>query len=233
MSWIPSHRYMGDHPKTRRLARTLGLSIPQLVGHMHLLWHWCMSYAQDGDLTKFDAEEIAFGMMWEGEPEKLVEALVASGFLDLKKGRLAVHNWDEYGGKRLRAMQNDATRKRKARQREAEKASDRQEPVQQVSGEKPAPPRTSAGRRDDKQAEPEVPEPVACLDEEADAFFSALGTSAGRDADIRVQRRGEESTEEESTRENSVARARTRARAYDARWPVANNYQRQSLELRT
>lgn len=215
MTWIPSHRYMGEHPKTRRLARCLGLSIPQVVGHMHLLWHWCMSFAQDGDLTKYDHEDIAFGMMWDGEPDILVEALVASGFLDAVDGRLTVHNWDEYGGKRLRSMQNDAARKRNARKREAEKASGRQPPVQCVADEKPAPPRTSAGCRDDKQAEPEVPESVACLDAEADAFFSALMTSAGRDADIRVQRRVEEKRVQESTGENSVARDR----ACDARLP--------------
>ncbi len=109
MSWIPSHQYMSDHPKTRRLARKLGIPIPHVVGHLHILWHWCMSFAQDGDLTKYDAEEIAFGMMWDGDPEQLLEALVASGFLDLVKGKLKVHNWDEYGGKRLRAMQNDAS----------------------------------------------------------------------------------------------------------------------------
>ncbi len=209
MSWIPSHQYMSDHPKTRRLARKLVMPVPHVVGHLHLLWHWCMTYAQDGDLTKYDAEEIAFGMMWEDEPEKLIEALVACRFLDSANGRLTVHNWDEYGGKRLRAMQNDASRKRKARQKEAEKTSGQQQPVQDIPAEIPAQPQTSAGRPNNASAVQEMPEQAdSSFDQQADAFFSALVTSDGRKGDVRVQRREEENREDKSTGEYSVARAR-------------------------
>lgn len=225
MSWIPSHQYMNEHPKTRRLARKLGIPVPHVVGHLHILWHWCMSFAQDGDLTKFDAEEIAFGMMWEGDPEQLIEALVASGFLDLAKGTLKVHNWDEYGGKRLRAMQNDASRKRKARQKEAEKTSSHQQPEPDVPSKKPDIPRTSPGRPQGTQTVADAEPSELNLDQEADAFFSALVPSDGRHADIRVQRREEEKREDKNRKEYSVARAR----ACDARLPEAK---KETAELR-
>lgn len=39
MPWIESHTTIGSHPKTRKLARRLEVSIPEAVGILHLLWH--------------------------------------------------------------------------------------------------------------------------------------------------------------------------------------------------
>jgi len=79
MAGIESHDDLATHPKTRRAARALGISIPTMVGHLHLLWHWCLKYADDGDLSGYDSADIADAMMWEGDPDELVEALVNCG----------------------------------------------------------------------------------------------------------------------------------------------------------
>ncbi|MPZ13787.1 MAG: hypothetical protein GEU73_05085 [Chloroflexi bacterium] len=110
-SWIPSHTALARHPKTRRLSRELGLPVPAVMGHLHCLWHWAFDIAPDGDLSRFEAQDIAEGAMydpshydeaWEYDAdfaEQLVKALVAAGFLDQRGEVLILHDWDEYGGR--------------------------------------------------------------------------------------------------------------------------------------
>lgn len=122
MAWIESHQSIGQHPKTRRAARRLGVSIPAMVGHLHLLWHWALDYAQDGDISPYDHDDIADAAMWEGDPETFVSALIdagpgkSEGFLAYEDdGRLVIHDWWEYAGKLIAKRQADAERKRAAR----------------------------------------------------------------------------------------------------------------------
>ena len=53
MAWIESHQELANHPKTKRFKRALGISTPQAIGHLHLLWWWALDYAQDGSLAAF------------------------------------------------------------------------------------------------------------------------------------------------------------------------------------
>ena len=106
MAWIESHDNLAGHPKTRKAARSLGVSIPTMMGHLHLLWHWCLSYAEDGDLSGYDAADIAEAVMWDGDPDQFIEALLncgpagKAGFLERdEQGRLRVHDWYDYAGK--------------------------------------------------------------------------------------------------------------------------------------
>lgn len=126
MAWIESHQSIGQHPKTRRAARRLGVSIPAMVGHLHLLWHWALDYAQDGDISPYEHADIADAAMWEGEPETFVSALIdagpgqSAGFLAYdEEERLVIHDWWEYAGKLIVKRQADAERKRAARSNNA------------------------------------------------------------------------------------------------------------------
>lgn len=102
--WIKAHSALARHPKTRRLARTLGISVPEAIGHLMMLWWWGTDYAQDGDLSSFDPEDIADAAGWDGDPDVLVEAMVScsprgSGFLDrTEDGWLVLHEWEEHCG---------------------------------------------------------------------------------------------------------------------------------------
>lgn len=102
MAYIPSHQELKEHPKTRRAARRCGVSIPAMIGHLHLLWWWALDHGPDGDLSRFESEDLADAAMWEGDPEEFVKALVdcgpggSEGFLS-SDGKL--HDWAEYGGK--------------------------------------------------------------------------------------------------------------------------------------
>ena len=112
-AWIESHQALRSHPKTRRLARRCG-GIAAAVGHLHCLWWWCLDYAQDGDLSRFDHEDIAIAAEWPGDPEEFVSILTDCGFLDASGG-LVVHDWYDYAGKLIERRERNAERMRKAR----------------------------------------------------------------------------------------------------------------------
>ena len=79
MAWIESNQELARHPKAIKAARVLGISVPALVGHLHFLWWWCLEYAQNGDLSRFDVSDIADAAGWEGDAGKFVMALINCG----------------------------------------------------------------------------------------------------------------------------------------------------------
>jgi len=99
MAWIESHQSLAQHPKTRRLARALEVSLPTAIGHLHLLWWWTLDYAEDGELVRYTPEDIADACQWEGDAITLWEGLISSGFVDANEGKGCVHDWDDYAGK--------------------------------------------------------------------------------------------------------------------------------------
>lgn len=119
MAWIESHQELARHPKTKKLARLLGVSLPAAVGHLHFLWWWAMDYAQDGDLSRYDAYDIADACGWEGDPEKILSALIESGFIDQTEEGLFIHDWDDYAGRLIEKRKANTERKRKSRERHA------------------------------------------------------------------------------------------------------------------
>mgnify|MGYP000874957578 CR=1 FL=1 len=124
MAWIESHQEVWQHPKTRKLARLLGVSVPTAVGHLHGLWYWALSYAQDGVIGRFDPEEIADAVLWEGDPATFIEALISSGYADDGPDGAQLHDWYDYAGRLMdqREIKKEQARFRKQKQREREKA---------------------------------------------------------------------------------------------------------------
>lgn len=122
MAWIESHQELWRHPKTKKLARLLGISLPTAVGHLHGLWYWAIDFAKDGDLTRYEPEEIADAVLWEREAAAFLDALVTAGYADRNDQGIHLHDWDEYAGKLLdqRVMQREQSRLRKQRQRDKE-----------------------------------------------------------------------------------------------------------------
>jgi hypothetical protein len=120
MAWIESHQQLGRHPKTKRTARLLKISLPQMVGHLQFLWWWSLDYAQDGVLSKYDTEDIADAALWEGDPNEFVNALVTERFLDRNGDELLIHDWEDYAGKLI--IQKEQNRQRSQRARDAQKA---------------------------------------------------------------------------------------------------------------
>lgn len=126
MAWIESHQELRDHPKTRRLARYLGIHVREAVGLLHFLWWWALDYAEDGDLSRFEAADIADAILWDGDPEQAVDALVRAGFLDRTDSGLVIHDWDEYAGRLVEQRRKNRERKRRSRARHADVTRDTQ-----------------------------------------------------------------------------------------------------------
>jgi len=139
-TWIESHQDLRSNPKTRRAARALETTVPALMGHLHCLWHWALDHAEDGDVSPFDADDLADAAGWEGEAQTFVDALTncgpgeKAGFLepdgligdpdDGKRSPLALHDWWEYAGKLIAKRRKDAERKARARARDIPPPSD-------------------------------------------------------------------------------------------------------------
>ena len=114
MAWIESHQALAQHPKTKRFARLAEISIPCAIGHLHLLWWWCMTYAEDGNLSKWEVSDIADAVHWDKNPSKLVESLIDAKFIDSSNEGMSIHDWADYTGKLMEFRRKDRERKRKS-----------------------------------------------------------------------------------------------------------------------
>lgn len=148
MDWLHSYGSLRDHPKTKKLARLLGVKMPAAVGHLHCLWWWSMDYAPDGDLTDVEPDVIADGAGWDGDPQVFIDALINAtkekgGYGFLENGdRLLIHDHEEYIGRYLTKAAKEAARKRKER---AERPAD----GRRTSEGQPASASASSGRTAD------------------------------------------------------------------------------------
>lgn len=115
MAWIESHQGLANHPKTKRLVRRLNISTPLAVGHLHCLWWWALDFAQDGEISQYDAFDIADACQWQGDPEQLFESLIDAGFIDVADDKRFLHDWYDYAGKLIEIRRKDAERKRNSR----------------------------------------------------------------------------------------------------------------------
>lgn len=80
-----------------------------------MLWWWSLKYAGDGDLSRYNARQIAVGSEWEGDEKTFLDALIQAGFVDDTDGKLSLHDWYDYAGKLIERRRLDRERKRQAR----------------------------------------------------------------------------------------------------------------------
>lgn len=113
MAWIESHQTLREHPKTYLLCGFLSIEKSQVIGHLHLLWWWCVDYAPAGQI-KHNDQQIARAAEWSGDSKQFVDALIAAGFLDRGNGVLTVHDWLDFCGalmeKRLQRIKSNKKR---------------------------------------------------------------------------------------------------------------------------
>lgn len=93
--WIRSEQGLLNHPKTLLLCELTKLEKDVVIGRLHRLWWWCLDYAFDGNLRKFDAPtiEAACGLPLPG--------LVVAGFVDVRPYR-RIHGWWDYASNYLK-----------------------------------------------------------------------------------------------------------------------------------
>lgn len=85
------------HRKTRRLATALGMPPCCALGVVEALWHVTAEQCPCGDIGRMTNRDIADEIFFDGDPDKLVAALVESGFIDeCKRHRLLIHDWKHH-----------------------------------------------------------------------------------------------------------------------------------------
>ncbi len=125
MAWIESNQTLLHHPKTSRMARLLGIQRVHAVGHLHALWYFGLDHAQQGDLSRYDAFDLAAAAEWDGDPQLFTDAIVSAGFIDRSEdGSLCLHDWYDYAGKLIERRRTDAERKRDYRSQASSSPSD-------------------------------------------------------------------------------------------------------------
>ncbi len=84
--------------KFKQLMRRLHLSLWQARGLLDTLWEFARNNAPRGDVGRYCNEEIAIGIDWQDDHDKLVAALVETHWLDPLDGadRLYVHDWHDH-----------------------------------------------------------------------------------------------------------------------------------------
>lgn len=112
--WVRVDANMPHHPKVLKLARCLG--DPAALLYVIRLWLWASQFAKDGSLAAHDAVDVAIGCGWNGDPEVLLDALLACKLLDKEKSSVVIHDWEEHQGKHLKAAEADRARARKNRE---------------------------------------------------------------------------------------------------------------------
>lgn len=85
------------HWKTRMLAKSLGIMPCHALGILEALWHTTAELAPSGNIGRLPNQAIAMEMFYEGDPDELIEALIASKHLDNNPvHRLIVHDWAQH-----------------------------------------------------------------------------------------------------------------------------------------
>ena len=120
--WIQVYSNLPQHPKVIRLADALGLTSAAVrpdavaVGMLVSLWTWAAQNAPDGDLSRVSPRAVAEACSWRRAPQKLLDALTQTGFLD-PDGRL--HDWDVHERLYMDALERrrEQTRERVRRYR--------------------------------------------------------------------------------------------------------------------
>jgi hypothetical protein len=203
MAWIESHQELGSHPKTVKLARVLNIPKAQAVGHLHYLWWWATDYAQDGDLERFDALDIAIGSEWEGDPRVWLDALERVGFIDGdydENGDVyerKIHDWHVYAGKLIERREKNAERMREARAdtkvQRADKGNERAAHVQSTQRARATlPNRTEPNQTEHNTTQPLPARPAhgrgANYPEDFEVFWEQYPNKKGKDRALKSWR---------------------------------------------
>ena len=123
MAWIEAHQGLSQHPKTKRLARMLNISVREAVGSLFMFWWWAMEYAEDGDLSDYEATDIADAVQWEGNPEEFLKAMIECGpgnkygFIEKTEDGMFIHDWEDFSGRYFEKREKNRQRQQKFREK--------------------------------------------------------------------------------------------------------------------
>lgn len=85
-----------SHPKFKSLQRMLELPQYSVVGILESVWMLASQFTDDGDITRFTAQQICDYAGFEGDAESLIGKMIESKWLDSVDGRLLVHDFIDH-----------------------------------------------------------------------------------------------------------------------------------------
>ncbi len=91
-----------DGPKLRALYKQLNCSKFEALGVLNFLWLWGLNNAdKDGRVINADKEDVAQYLRGVGagctiDSEKIVDALISTGWIDTDEGDLHIHDWSQW-----------------------------------------------------------------------------------------------------------------------------------------
>jgi hypothetical protein len=121
MAYVEWHDTLPDHPKTIKLARRLKVSLATAVGHLGCLFAWVIRYRPGGEV---EIDSVPMACKWRGEPKRLIESLIETGWAHKRAQVLAIHDWSEYT-RGYRRSQNERERLRNKRSTVAQHSANR------------------------------------------------------------------------------------------------------------
>lgn len=103
------------NPKVIKLARHLGVTPTQTVGHLVVIWGWTLVHRGSGSISGLDASEIAHAAHWLKRPvRKFLDGLIECGFVD-QGSEMQLHDWHKFQGPYFEKLERDKERQRAIR----------------------------------------------------------------------------------------------------------------------
>jgi hypothetical protein len=98
MAWIKVETVLPKHRKIGYLARRLNISKPTAIGHLICFWTSVIELAEDGNISKWNENDISEYAGWTGDPKAFYQALIneGDGWIDETKNGKFVHDWGVY-----------------------------------------------------------------------------------------------------------------------------------------
>lgn len=99
--WIAVHEWVIG-PKLRKFAKLAGCTESESLGVLCFLWLWGLdgNADKDGLLLEADIERIKCTFKGviskELDPQRVAEALIESGWVDVRSGRYYISDWAEF-----------------------------------------------------------------------------------------------------------------------------------------
>jgi len=126
MAWIAVHEEVPKHQKFRDLYKNIGCNEFEALGILVSVWQWGLYNATpDGIIRNADKDDISCclrraSVKSKHDADKIVEALIKSGWIDEDGDTLIIHDWGYWQGAWFKALERrEKDKARKQRNKES------------------------------------------------------------------------------------------------------------------
>lgn len=147
--FVPMRLSLRGNIKLHKLARKLRQTRAAVSGHLFWLWASVMEQRTDGNITGWDAQEVAYYADWQGDEEAFLAALLDIGWILQSEDELRINDWQDWCGLRDAQCDDDEKKKKWREQKRAQRARAKAQ-REEMSADSP---RTSADSPPERRGE--------------------------------------------------------------------------------